>query len=721
MTDIFISYSREDRPKVQVLAQALEGTGAKVWWDPHIKTGHGFRQEIQASLSQASAVVVVWSQYSVTSRFVCDEADEGAARGILFPALIDLVDIPLGFRQIQTADLTTWRGRKDDKALLEFVSVVADSVGAQSGEPEEAVEEEPEVAEEAAPPDTEEEPEPKPRKAPKPARQPKAKPAKAAAAAKQPRHFVTGQRLRMALLWRSIALTILVAGAFGALAYTSNFIYPQYRPLLIGAIALLVFISRFATFEADRSHGAASLRLLSRSFVGLWLFSLVAIASLVLEGRAYTEALQAVQIKGIEGADINGVAFDPTGKKMATASDDGTARVWDTASGVQRLVLTGHTNWVWSAHFSPDSNSVVTASRDLTARVWDARSGALRFILKGHTASVLDAVYDPKDKLIATASADATVRIWNSETGELERTLSGHTSRVNALAASPDGRYLASADASGFVRVWRWSGSSVAVFEIPGGNLQHVAIDQSGERVAAASEDGRASVWDIGSQSRIVTVNHKTKLFAVAFLGGNRLATGGIDGVVRIWRISNGEMDQELQAHHDAVRDMAVSADGSYLATASRDNTARIWDTATLTEVQIVGHTQPAIHAPVVFDQPPVLFASRAPTSAQLLEHPDRAGYLLGKGIAIALGALLAGLLIKGISMLLKQERAARWVVVWTLGLAAAYVLAMMLTDLPIEASYLWLIAGFVPAAAFALLLWLGKATIFRSRVVERA
>ena len=131
MTDIFISYPREDRPRVQVIAQAIEKAGLKVWWDPHIKTGSGFRDEITASLGKARTVVVVWSQHSVSSRFVCDEADEGAARGILFPALIDLVDIPLGFRQIKTADLTHWRGRPDDPALREFISLIAESTKQQ--------------------------------------------------------------------------------------------------------------------------------------------------------------------------------------------------------------------------------------------------------------------------------------------------------------------------------------------------------------------------------------------------------------------------------------------------------------------------------------------------------------------------------------------------------------------------------------------------------------
>ncbi|MFO1187310.1 MAG: toll/interleukin-1 receptor domain-containing protein [Alphaproteobacteria bacterium] len=131
MTDVFISYARENRPQVERIAETLTGIGHKVWWDPHIKTGAGFREEIQAALNETKSVIVMWSQFSVTSRFVCDEADEGAARNILFPALLDLVDIPLGFRQIQTADLTGWRGQNSHAKYREYIRVVSDFISSR--------------------------------------------------------------------------------------------------------------------------------------------------------------------------------------------------------------------------------------------------------------------------------------------------------------------------------------------------------------------------------------------------------------------------------------------------------------------------------------------------------------------------------------------------------------------------------------------------------------
>ena len=168
--DVFISYSREDRAKVEKIAHALTQQGLNVWWDPEIKTGAGFREEIADALTNTRSVLVIWSRYSVGSRFVCDEADEGAARDILFPALIDNVDIPLGFRQIQTADLTHWRGNLNDPALKAFVSAIADGAANAQGAPERR--REPPPQSEPAPAEEARKPAPKPK--PKPKKQQKA-------------------------------------------------------------------------------------------------------------------------------------------------------------------------------------------------------------------------------------------------------------------------------------------------------------------------------------------------------------------------------------------------------------------------------------------------------------------------------------------------------------------------------------------------------------------
>lgn len=105
MSEVFISYAREDRPRVEELAQALEADGLDIWWDRSIPAGETFDDVIQEALTAARCVVVVWSRHSVGSRWVRTEAGEGADRGILVPVRIDDAQVPLAFRRIQAVDL----------------------------------------------------------------------------------------------------------------------------------------------------------------------------------------------------------------------------------------------------------------------------------------------------------------------------------------------------------------------------------------------------------------------------------------------------------------------------------------------------------------------------------------------------------------------------------------------------------------------------------------
>src|SRR3954465_2759937 len=110
MADVFISYAREDRAVVQLLAQALEGGGRSVWWDREILPGNDFAELIAAELARAKAVVVIWSAISTKSGWVRDEAHEGLERGVLVPVLMGVPEPPLGYRSIHAVDLTGWRG-----------------------------------------------------------------------------------------------------------------------------------------------------------------------------------------------------------------------------------------------------------------------------------------------------------------------------------------------------------------------------------------------------------------------------------------------------------------------------------------------------------------------------------------------------------------------------------------------------------------------------------
>jgi hypothetical protein len=109
MADIFVSYAREDEPRVRALVSAFESRGWSVFWDRQIPAGSTWRSHIGAALDAARCIVVFWSQHSVKSDWVSEEADEGKRRGILVPVLVDGVLPPRGFREVQSADLGNWQ------------------------------------------------------------------------------------------------------------------------------------------------------------------------------------------------------------------------------------------------------------------------------------------------------------------------------------------------------------------------------------------------------------------------------------------------------------------------------------------------------------------------------------------------------------------------------------------------------------------------------------
>lgn len=128
MSDIFLSYSSVDRPRVQVIVAALEQRGWSVWWDQHILPGKTWDQTLGLELAAARCVVVVWSRHSVESDWVRTEALEGKQRGILVPVLIDQVECPWAFRTLQCANLVRWTGTASSPEFDGVASAVLEAL-----------------------------------------------------------------------------------------------------------------------------------------------------------------------------------------------------------------------------------------------------------------------------------------------------------------------------------------------------------------------------------------------------------------------------------------------------------------------------------------------------------------------------------------------------------------------------------------------------------------
>ena len=134
MSRIFLSYARDDVDAAKHLAEGISRAGHDVWWDRNLHGGSRFDTEIDQALESAEAVVVLWSEASVGSAWVKDEAGEGRDSGRLVPVAIGSVKPPLGFRQFQTVDLGAWDGREPLRNADGLLEAIARTCGSHAGQ-----------------------------------------------------------------------------------------------------------------------------------------------------------------------------------------------------------------------------------------------------------------------------------------------------------------------------------------------------------------------------------------------------------------------------------------------------------------------------------------------------------------------------------------------------------------------------------------------------------
>jgi dipeptidyl aminopeptidase/acylaminoacyl peptidase len=148
------------------------------------------------------------------------------------------------------------------------------------------------------------------------------------------------------------------------------------------------------------------------------------------------------------------VAWSPDGKRLASASHDGTIRVWELGAGKEVHRLVGHDSIVDAVAWSPDGKRLASGGADTTVRLWDVATGKEIGRWDGHKDRVRAVAWSPDGKRLASASNDATVRLWEVATGSLVRRFVGHEAAVDSLDWSPDGRRLASAGGDTTLLLW---------------------------------------------------------------------------------------------------------------------------------------------------------------------------------------------------------------------------------------------------------------------------
>ncbi|BAZ25274.1 WD-40 repeat-containing protein [Kalymmatonema gypsitolerans NIES-4073] len=274
--------------------------------------------------------------------------------------------------------------------------------------------------------------------------------------------------------------------------------------------------------------------------------------------------------------DVLNISFSPDGKTIATASRDGTAKLWS-ADGQLLQTFKGHNGWVYSVSFSPDSKTIATASADGTAKLWSVH-GQLLQSFKAHNDWVHSVSFSPDGKTIATASADGTAKLW-SINAQLLQTLKGHKSRVLSVNFSPDGKTIATASTDGTAKLWSINAQLLKTFSGHKDWIWSVTFSPDGKTIATASTDGTAKLWNLNGQPLQSFEENKNEIRSISFSpDGKTIATAGADGTAKLWNL-NGQLLQTFKGHKNQIRSISFSPDGKTIATTSRDGTAKLWRT----------------------------------------------------------------------------------------------------------------------------------------------
>jgi len=189
------------------------------------------------------------------------------------------------------------------------------------------------------------------------------------------------------------------------------------------------------------------------------------------------------------------VAFSPDGKRVALASADGSVCIADPATGEQLQLIENHSDWVHDVAWNTDGTRLASSSRDKAAKVFDAASGELLATYSGHGAEVFSVQFMPDGVHVASGGADNKVHVWKIEDAAKVGEMAGFGKQVTSLIVYSEHVLAGSADQT--VRQFKVEDRAhVRSLEEHPDWVLSLAIDGSGQRLAAGSFDGSVSVWN---------------------------------------------------------------------------------------------------------------------------------------------------------------------------------------------------------------------------------
>ena len=306
-------------------------------------------------------------------------------------------------------------------------------------------------------------------------------------------------------------------------------------------------------------------------------------------------------LEGYTG-EPDSILFSPDGRTLVSRGDDNILRLWDVRTQTQIHTLEGHIGSIESVSFSSDGQILASGGKDKIVRLWDIGMRTEIGTLEGHTGYVSSVSFSPDGKTIASGSNDNTVRLWDVDTRAEIGVLEGHTFHwsysnfgIQSVSFSPDGKTIASA---AFATVHLWdveTQTEIGILEVSSTSILRVSFSPDGQTIAGMypSAGFRVRFWDVAKQTTLTFAYNFFEhyvfnqtiwevLWVVAALDDARL--------INIYTI--------FWEHTGAVESVSFSPDGKriaasvnhYITKTYRSDYTRMWDVATLTEIDTLTH-----------------------------------------------------------------------------------------------------------------------------------
>ena len=318
---------------------------------------------------------------------------------------------------------------------------------------------------------------------------------------------------------------------------------------------------------------------------------------------------------------VENISLSADGSTMLTASDDGTARVVDAATGQELRVLAtldttlvsaqinapgthglvhgsdnslglydvgagsliasldGHADTVRVAQFSPDGNWILTASFDGLTQRWDAGTGGKLWTAPG-PPQLNDAVISGDGKYVAEAGVNGPLVLLDAQSGAVIGSVEVQPAPLNKAVFHPGGQHLAVAHGSTLTVLGVPGLEAVFTLEAGGSDIVTLVFNADGTRIATGLDNGAVTIWDAGSGTRLVALEgHLAPVTEIAFDDKqNALITASRDFTVRMWRTDTGQELRTLEGHSGAICGMRFHPDSEAVWTASEDRTVKRWN-----------------------------------------------------------------------------------------------------------------------------------------------